>query len=137
MSNTVFYQLDITIHEGTTYDKWFKWVVDDIPQDLGGVRGLMQVRSKITDENPLIDLPFVVDPWVADGTSGIYLTQVDGDDAWQIYISNNDTTGICEMHKDIPGVYNLFLYNADDECVLKQYGTANLIAAVARPDPVI
>jgi hypothetical protein len=137
MSNTVFYPYDITIHEGTTYDKWFKWSVDNVMQDLTGIVGLMQVRSKTTDELPLIDLPFIATPWEADGTSGIYLTDVGGDDAWQIYINNADTSGICETHKDIIGVYNLFLYNSDDECVLKQYGTANIVAAVARPDPII
>lgn len=126
------YQYDLTIHEGATYDKWFRWKINDVIVSLSGVTGIMQVRKKTTDDIPIIDLPFVDATWVADGTSGIYLMDVGVDDRYRIYINNEDSTGICSLHKDITGVYNLFLYNAEGEAILKQYGTANLIAAVAR-----
>ena len=137
MSNCVLYPYDITIHEGTTFDRWFRWLVDNVVQSLNGFTGLMHVRTKATDELPVINLPFVADPWEADGKSGIYLMTIGSDDRYQIYINNADTSGICPSFKDIEGVYNLFLYNAEDECVLKQYGKATLIAAIARPDPII
>jgi len=127
----VLYEYDITIHEGTTYDKWFRWKINDVIVSLLNVTGIMQVRKKITDDLPLIDLPFVTDAWVADGASGIYLMDVGVDDRYRVYINNEDSTGICASHKDITGAYNLFLYK-DGEAILKQYGVANLIAAVAR-----
>ena len=132
MSATVICEYDITIHEGSTYDKVFQWLADDVIVSLSGVTGIMQVREDIIDETPILDLPFVPDAWAADGTSGIYMMDVGSDDRYRIYINNEDTAGICTLHDDIVGTYNLFLYNSDAECILKQYGVANLIAAVIR-----
>ena len=124
-------EFNITIHEGTTYDENFRWKVDDVLVSLLGITGTMQVRKKITDETPILDLPFVSDEWVADGASGIYLMDVGVDDRYRIYINNEDSAGICASHRDIIGTYNLFLFK-DGEVVLKQYGIANLLAAVKR-----
>lgn len=125
-------QYDLTIHEGATYDKWFRWKINDVIVSLLDVTGIMQVRKKVTDESPILDLPFIDIPWVADGASGIYIMDVGVDDRYRIYINNEDSMGICATHKDIIGTYNLFLYNVEGEAILKQYGIANLIAAVAR-----
>jgi len=125
------YPYTMTIHEGTTYDKWFRWKITDVVVSLVGVTGIMQVRKKIADDVPILDLPYVADAWVADGASGIYIMDVGVDDRYRVYINNEDSTGICSSHKDIIGTYNLFLYK-DGEAILKQYGVANLIAAVAR-----
>ncbi len=132
MSGTVFNEYDITIHENATYDKFFQWKINDVIVSLEGVTGYMQVRKKITDDLPILDLPFVATPWIADGDSGIYMEDVGVDDRYRIYINNEDSDGICATHKDIIGTYNLFLENASGECILKQYGEASLIAAVAR-----
>lgn len=132
MASCVLYNKDITIHEGATYDKWFRWLVDGVQVSLIGVTGNMQIRKKITDDLSLLDIPFVATSWVADGDTGIYLQDVGVDDRYRIYIKDNDSLGICTTHKNIIGTYNLFLYNSDNESILKQYGIANIIAAVAR-----
>ena len=133
MSATVFYEYNIIIHEGATYDKWFRWLVDDVLVSLEDVTGIMQVREFATDDVTIFNLVSEADPWAADGASGIYFMDIGSDDRYRIYINNEDTEGICPLHENISGVYNLFLYNVDGECILKQYGTASLIAAVARP----
>jgi molybdopterin converting factor small subunit len=49
-----------------------------------------------------------------------------------IYINDEDAADILIEHKDTAGVYDLFLYSATGEAVLKQYGKATLLAAVTR-----
>lgn len=129
--SSILYQYDISIYEGTTFDKDFQWKIDSVINSLLNVTGTMQVRKKLTDETPILDLPFVDEEWVPDGTSGIYILDIGVDDRYKVYINNEDSAGICASHKDIIGVYNLFLYK-DGEVILKQYGIANLIAAVIR-----
>jgi hypothetical protein len=128
----VLYNYDITIHEGATYDKWFRWLIEGVPVSLLGVTGVMQIRKKTTDIDPLLSIPFVTSAWVADGDTGIYLMDIGIDDRYRIYIKDSDSLGICVAHKDITGIYNLFLYSAEGESILKQYGVSNIIAAVAR-----
>jgi len=132
MSGVIAYEYNITIYEGGTFDKWFRWLVDGTPVSLTGFTGKMQVRQKITDSAPLLSLLPVQVAWQPDATSGIYMMDVGVDDRYRIYIKDEDTLGLCVNHKNINGTYNLFLYNPSGESVLKQYGSASIVAAVTR-----
>ena len=124
---------DIEIHEGATFHKEFRWsVTGGTRVPLAGVTGVMQVRKKLTDVAPLINVPFVADAWVADGDTGIYVYGDGSDDHYSIYIKDDDLIGVCAYHKTINGVYDLFLYNASGESILKQYGDAVIYPAVTR-----
>ena len=126
------YHYDITMQEGGTYDKWFKWSAGGVVVSLAGITAHMQIRKKIKDTDVLLNVPFVSTPWIADGTTGIYLMDVGTDDRYRIYIKDNDSLGLCSEHKNIIGVYDLFLYNSDEESILKQYGSITITAAVTR-----
>lgn len=132
MSGVIAYEYNIIIYEGGTFDKWFRWLVDGVPVSLTGFTGKMQVRQKITDSAPLLSLLPVQVAWQPDATSGIYMMDVGVDDRYRIYIKDEDTLGLCVNHKNINGTYNLFLYNPSGESVLKQYGSASIVAAVTR-----
>jgi len=129
--------IDITIVEGGTFDKNFQWKTGTPPVavDLTGYSARMQVRAKLKDTETLLDIETVVDPWAADGDSGIYFAEdVEDEGKWKVYIRDDDTQGICAAHKDISGVYDLFLYSAGEEAVLQLYGVATLVAAVTRDE---
>jgi hypothetical protein len=72
-----------------------------------------------------------VSPWSADGDSGIYIDDP-ATGEYRVYINDEDAADILIEHKDTAGVYDLFLYSATGEAVLKQYGKATLLAAVTR-----
>jgi len=134
--NCIPHTYDITIQEGGTYDKDFRWSVGGVYVSLVGFTGTMQGRKKLKDDAALFSLPFVSDPWVADQTSGIYILD-DGVDAdlkgkYKIYIKDDLTLGLCVDHKDIAGVYTLFIKNTLGESVLKQSGILNIEASAAR-----
>lgn len=130
--------IPITIVEGGTFNRTFQWKTGDPPVavDLIEFTAHMQVRAKLRDETPLLDVPFNEELWVADGDTGVYL--YDGESVptdkgkWRVYLKDNDTLGLCINHKNIEGVYDLFLYNPAEEAVLQQYGVATIIAAVTR-----
>jgi hypothetical protein len=130
--------IPITIVEGGTFDKTFQWKSGDpaTPVDLTGYSAEMHVRKKLKDETTLLDLDYHPDEWIPDGDSGIYI--YDGEEVpadlgkYRIYVKDEDSLGICEEHKDITGVYDLFLYSPEGEAVLQQYGVATIIAAVTR-----
>lgn len=131
--------INITVLEGGTFDKKFQWRTGNPPiaVDLSNFSGHMQIREKLKDTDILLDVPFRDVTWEADGDTGIYIPaedEYDLDDLgiYQIYLRDNDTLGLCANHKDIIGVYDLFLYNSYEEAVLKQYGTATIKAAVTR-----
>ena len=135
--------IDITIVEGGTFNKTFQWKTGDpaLPVDLTGYSAHMQVRAKIKDTTVLLDVDHQLLAWTADGPTGIYFyndeyDEYDAEDfgKWRIYLKDNDTQGLCANHKNIEGVYDLFLYNPSREAVLQQYGTANIIAAVTRDE---
>jgi hypothetical protein len=125
--------IPITIVEGGTFDKTFQWKTGTPPVevDLTGYTANMQVRAKLKDTVSLLDAPFVEDDWVADGITGIYIPLLTTG-TYRIYLKDEDTLGMCAAHKNIAGVYDLFLYNASGEAVLQQYGVATIIAAVTR-----
>jgi hypothetical protein len=132
------FNYDITLHEGGTYDKEFRWLVTALltPVSVYGCTALLQVRRKTTDEDTILELEDVTDPWAADGESGIYILDDNAtpelEGYWKLYIRDEDSLGLCDLHKDIGATYNMFLYNSSDEAILKQYGKFTIIAASAR-----
>jgi hypothetical protein len=134
---------DITIIEGGTYDKIFQWKTGDpaIAVDISGYTADGMIRTKLKAEPALLELPYQDKAWVADGDTGIYILQNDEYDEYddetgkfRIYIKDNDTLGLCSNHKDITGVYDLFLYNPLGESVFKMYGVATIKATATRVD---
>lgn len=133
MSTCLLAKANITIVEGGTFDKTWQWKVGDpaVVKDLTGYVGRMMIRAKLEDAVPLLTLENQVGVWAPDATSGIYiLTPLQG--IYKMYVTEEDTTGLCAEHKDIEGVYDLFLTSPDDEAVLKMYGTCKILAAVTR-----
>ena len=132
--------IDIEIVEGGTFNKIYQWTqgVPLAPIDLTGCSVHMQVRAKIKDTEPTIDFPFIEADWTADGLTGIYIYNDEYDPGdtgkWRIYLKDEDSKGICPSHKDVAGVYDLFIYSASGEAVLQQYGVATLRASVTRDE---
>lgn len=130
--------IPLTIIEGGTLNKTFQWKTGDpsLPVDLTGFTGHMQIRAKLKEETVLLDVPSATEDWTADGDTGIYFydgeTIPDDKGKWRIYLRDNDTNGLCALHKNIVGVYDLFLYSADGEAVLQQFGVATILASVTR-----
>jgi hypothetical protein len=123
----------ITIYEGGTYDQTFQWKTGETPEavDLTGFTAELMARAKITDAAPLISIETVLDPWEADGDSGIYFD--DGAEGkYRVYLNDEDAAGLCATHKDIPGSYDLFLTSPAGETVLKQYGVCTFVASNVR-----
>ena len=133
-------EIPITIVEGGTFNLTFTWETGTpfTPVDLTGFDARMQVRAKLKDLLPILDLKAEATPWEPDLPLGIYLYDSDAvpDDKgkYRIYISDEDTKGICAAHKQIDGVYDLFLYNTEGEAVFQQYGSATLIPSVTRDE---
>lgn len=128
----------ITIVEGGTFNSTFQWKtgLPALPVDLTGYTAVGTVRAKKADDVPLLAIPNQVGPWVADGDTGIYIyangSPPDDQGKWRIYLKDSETAGMCAAHKDIIGVYDMFLSNPEGEAVLQMYGIATIIAAVTR-----
>ena len=128
----------IIITEGGTHNQQYRWSSVDplVPVDLTGYMSLTQVRLKLTDEEPLIDFPHMIDHWVEDGVTGLYLDVDPSTGIYRMYLNDDDAWELCAQHKDLIGVYNLFLYSPGGEAVLRQYGPVSLLASSARkPTP--
>jgi len=127
-------EIPITIYEGGTFDKTFQWRSGEIPApvDLTGFSARMQIRAKLADASPILEVPFSVAEWTPDGVTGIYLPDGGLTGKYRIYLKDENTLGICAVHRDIAGVYDLFLVSPAGESILKQYGVAALVAAVTR-----
>jgi hypothetical protein len=123
----------ITIYEGGTFDQTYQWKTGDPAEavDLSEYTAKMMARAKMTDIEPLISIETGTSPWDEDGDSGIYLDAGD-EGKYQIYINDEDTANLCAQHKDILGVYDLFLYSPGGEALLKQYGVCTFVAASTR-----
>lgn len=126
----------ITITEGGTFNQPFQWSSGDplAPVDITGYTTKMQIRLKLTDADPLLEVPDVLTPWTADGDTGVYLSDPE-EGIFQIYINDADTLGLCAGHKDLTGVYNCFLYSPDGEAVMRLYGPVTLLATAAWDAP--
>lgn len=126
--------VNITIYESGTYSKVFQWKTGTpaTAVDITGYTAKMDIRTTVPARNEILDITSTTDPWVADGETGIYLTDpVNGE--FKLYINDADTTGLCDpAHLDISGVYDIFLYSDEGEAVLKVYGTCTIVAAVTR-----
>lgn len=125
-------KIKLTIHERTTFDRVYqiKNASDEIIP-LTGYTAVMSILAKITDTSPIITITETTSMWSEDAASGIYLDDA-SDGKYRIYLRDNDLDGICAAHKDIAGVYDLFLTAPTGETVLKQYGSCTLKAAGAR-----
>ena len=123
--------IPITIIEGGTYDKTFRWEIDGTPVDLTGYTARFSVRTKLSASAALISATTATTTWSADGDSGVYIDDPTSGE-YRLYINDADSADILSVHKDTAGVYDLFLYSATGEAVLKQYGKATIYAAVTR-----
>jgi len=121
----------ITIIEGGTYDKTFRWEAGGSVVDLTGYTAAFSVRTKLTSATAVISITTAASSWSADADSGIYIDDPTSGE-YRVYVNDTDTSNILSDHKDTAGVYDLFLYSATGEAVLKQYGKATLLAAVTR-----
>ena len=90
----------------------------------------MQIRAKLTDATPLIAIPHMLSDWEPDGETGLYL-DAPASGFYRVYMNDMDTLGLCAQHKDIVGIYNLFLYSPAGESVFRQFGAATILAAAA------
>jgi hypothetical protein len=126
----------ITITEGGTFDQPFQWSSGEPLEavDITGFTTKMQIRLKLTDPTPLLELVDEAGPWAADGDSGIYIdTPIEG--IFRMYINDTDTMGLCSTHKDLTGIYNCFLYSPDEEAVLRLYGPVTILATAVWDTP--
>ena len=124
--------IDLTIYERGTFDVDIVWstgtVASPTPVDITGYSGVMKVKLKYSDVTPIFNLTTQSIAWVVDGPTGLYITSPSLG-KFKLYINNNDTIGICPSHKDLVGVYNVFLTSGSGETVYRQSGAANLIAS--------
>ena len=127
-------EVPITIYEGGTFDRKYVWKTGDpaVAVDLTGYRARMALKRKLSDPDPLITIDSTSEVWEPDHQTAIFFGAENGEWHYRIYIRDDDTLGLCSGLKDIDGVYDLFLENPYGETVLRQYGTANIKAAVRR-----
>ena len=133
--NCVVVDIPIAVYEGGTFSQSFIWKTGSpaTPVDLTGYTGRMQIRAKLTDTAVILDVPNQTAAWAEDSATGIYInTNSPNTGEFRIYLKDEDTAGICALHKDIAGVYDLFLESPDGESVIKLYGVATLVAASTR-----
>ncbi|MEW6505526.1 MAG: hypothetical protein AB1457_16330 [Chloroflexota bacterium] len=100
--------------------------------DLTGFRARMAIKKKGTDPDVLISIDSTADIWAPDSKTAIFFGNDGGAWYYRVYIRDNETLGLCSGLKDIDGVYDLFLENPYGETVLRQYGAANIKAAIRR-----
>jgi len=125
-------KIKLTIHERTTFDRSYQLkdsAGEIIP--LTGYSAVMTIMAKLTDESPIVSILETTTTWAEDGPSGIYMDEAD-DGKYRIYLRDDDLSDICAAHKDIDGVYDLFLTAPTGETVFKQYGQCIIKAAVSR-----
>jgi hypothetical protein len=126
-------KVPLVIYEGGTVNRIFQWKTGDpaVAVNLTGFTAKFTVRAKITDTVALLSLINKAGPWAADTDSGIYLDDAD-EGKYQLYVKDDDADSLCVAHADVIGVYDLFLYSAAGEALLKQYGKCTIYAAVTR-----
>ena len=122
----------ITITEGGTFSQKFQWKSGNplSPVDITGYTSKMQIRVKLTDAAPLIEIPHTLEEWAPDGKTGLYLYAPESG-IYLVYINDANTLGLCAQRKDVAGIYNLFLYSPAGESVFRQYGPATILVAAA------
>ena len=122
---------NIIVYEGGTFDQTFIWKVGTpaVVVNLTGYTAQFKLSAKIDDTVALVTCNTGIIPWAADAVSGVYI-DAPTTGAFRLYLNDTNTSGI--VLKDTEGVYDLFLYNAGGESVLKLYGRAFIRAAVVR-----
>jgi len=114
-------RIDLEMAEGASFSPRFRWKVEGLYVDLvaGSYTGRCQVRARINDTDTLLDLDSDAGFFISQDTSGLF----------GLDITPAMTDGICTNHRDIEGVYDLFLDTATTS-VRKMYGTFKIKAAV-------
>lgn len=134
--------INIVVIEGGTFDKIFQWKVGNplVPVDLTGYTASMNIRLKTKSDEILLNVPNQNNFWRPDAPTGVYIfdndeyDEYDENGKWRIYLRDDDTKGLCTLHKEVAGVYDLFLTTPQSETVLKQYGTCTIKPAVTREE---
>ena len=86
----------------------------------------MQIRSKITDANPILTLTT---------ENGGIIIESPTEGKFSIHIADEVSANICADHKDIRGVYDLKLVAPDQptgDGTMLLYGECYIVAAVTR-----
>lgn len=121
-------KVDLRIYENGTFRKRFQWKQGSpaTPVDLTGYTAMMQVRSKISDAIPVLNLTTANGGVViSDAANGVF----------DIHIADEISANICPEHKDIRGVYDLKLIAPNQptgDGTMMLYGECYIVAAVTR-----
>lgn len=119
-------KVDLRVYENATFQQQFQWKVNNVPVDITGYTGEMQIRAKITDDTPLLTLTTAGGGIIiSDPTNGIFV----------INIADEVSANVCADHVDIKGVYDLRLLAPNQptgQATMLLYGECLLVAAVTR-----
>lgn len=126
-------KIDLEMAEGSRYQQPFIWKSGDtlatvVPVDITGYTAEMQIRAKSGDAEPLLSL--------STSAGGLTITnQTLTPGRYEIDIPDEDSQGIClpYHHRDIKGVYDLYLIDAAGKYHAHQYGQMLIRAAITRP----
>ena len=121
--------INLEMFEGASLYQEFIWETGDpsVPVDLTGMTARMQVRDEIEDTVVIFDLNTE--------NGGIILVSNPPDDGkYVIYISRENTEGLCPDHTKRFLVYDLFFYIGTEEAGLHQRGKISLYPSVTRPN---
>lgn len=118
---------DLVMYEGATFSHSFRWETDAdpaVPISLNGYSGAMHIRLNIADEDPIFEL--------TTENGGIVIESPSPSGVYTIYVSADDSEGICTEHEMIIAPYDLML-EKEGERVLQQYGMVRIYPSVTRP----
>lgn len=120
-------KIDLVAVEGTTFEKHFVWKTGDPASavDMTGYTGTCHIRDRIDDEEPV----FILE----DDTGVVIKDQTDDPGGYKMYLPYDESSGMCEAHRERRMVYDLRLIAPDGEVRLQQYGEFKLLPAVTRP----
>lgn len=119
-------KVDLRVYENATFQQQFQWKVNNVPVDITGYTGEMQIRAKATDTAAILTLTTT--------GGGIQITDpVNG--IFTINITDEIAANICPNHVDIKGVYDLRLVapdQPDGQATMLLFGECLLVAAITR-----
>jgi len=123
-------RVDLTLIEGATYRKRFRWKSGDPaqPVDLTGWTGFMQIRERIEDPEPIITLS------TENGRFRV-LDQTANQGFYEIEIEETEARKLAPDHRQRVAVYDLFLYDdgVTPDARAHQYGNVTIEPVAARP----
>lgn len=113
-------KIDLEIYQGSTFRKTFIWKTGDptAPVDLTGYTARMQIRERITDDSPVIEL--------TTENSRIILTPAEG--KIELHLTDADTSTITIKK----GVYDLELVSPGGDVRRLVEGTVKVFPEVTR-----